>query len=48
MRKMHVLLTKPAVQTLEHHNELVELAKANNVICFVEHHKRSAASFTSI
>jgi D-galacturonate reductase len=39
-RKLHVLLTKPAVQTLEHHNELIELAKQNGVICFVEHHKR--------
>jgi hypothetical protein len=39
-RKIHVLVTKPAVQTLKHHNELIALAKANGVVCWVEHHKR--------
>ncbi|KAI0094696.1 D-galacturonic acid reductase [Irpex rosettiformis] len=39
-RNIHVLVTKPAVQKLEHHIELIELAKKHNVICFVEHHKR--------
>jgi D-galacturonate reductase len=28
------------VQTLANHNELVKLAKAHGVVCFVEHHKR--------
>ena len=37
---MHVLVTKPATQKLEHHTELIEAAKKNNVVCFVEHHKR--------
>ena len=39
---LHVLVTKPAVQLLNHHIELVEAAKKHNVVCFVEHHKRSA------
>jgi len=39
-RKIHVLVTKPATQLLEHHQELVEVAKKNNVVCWVEHHKR--------
>ncbi|KAL5535360.1 hypothetical protein ACEPAF_3454 [Sanghuangporus sanghuang] len=39
-RRMHVLVTKPATQKLEHHIELIEAAKRNNVVCFVEHHKR--------
>ncbi|KAH8100645.1 NAD-P-binding protein [Cristinia sonorae] len=39
-RGLHVLVTKPAVQQLKHHNELVEAAKKHNVVCFVEHHKR--------
>ncbi|OBZ79981.1 putative oxidoreductase YdgJ [Grifola frondosa] len=37
---LHVLVTKPAVQLLHHHNELVAAAKRKNVVCFVEHHKR--------
>lgn len=37
---LHVLLTKPAVQLLKHHIELVELAKKHKVVCMVEHHKR--------
>ncbi|TFY68346.1 hypothetical protein EVJ58_g1051 [Rhodofomes roseus] len=39
---LHVLVTKPAVQLLPHHIELVELAKKHNVVCFVEHHKSDA------
>jgi D-galacturonate reductase len=39
-REMHVLVTKPAVQLLKHHQELIELAQKHNVVCFVEHHKR--------
>jgi hypothetical protein len=39
-RNLHVLVTKPAVQTLAHHNELIKLAKKHRVVCFVEHHKR--------
>ena len=37
---MHVLVTKPAVQLLKHHQELIDLAKKHKVVCFVEHHKR--------
>ncbi|GBE78386.1 NAD(P)-binding protein [Sparassis crispa] len=37
---LHVLVTKPAVQLLPHHNALVAAAKKHNVVCFVEHHKR--------
>ena len=37
---LHVLVTKPAVQLLKHHQELIELAKKHSVVCFVEHHKR--------
>ena len=39
-REIHVLVTKPATQLLSHHIELIEAAKRNNVVCFVEHHKR--------
>ncbi|THH34011.1 hypothetical protein EUX98_g24 [Antrodiella citrinella] len=39
-RGLHVLVTKPAVQLLHHHIELVEAAKKHDVVCFVEHHKR--------
>jgi len=39
-RGLHVLVTKPAVQLLHHHVELIEAAKKKNVVCFVEHHKR--------
>lgn len=35
-----VLVTKPAVQTLAHHNELIAAAKKHGVVCMVEHHKR--------
>jgi D-galacturonate reductase len=40
-RHLHVLVTKPATQKLAHHLALIEAAKKNGVICFVEHHKRS-------
>ncbi|KAL0072136.1 hypothetical protein AAF712_001059 [Marasmius tenuissimus] len=39
-RGIHVLVTKPAVKLLSDHNALIEAAKKNNVVCFVEHHKR--------
>ncbi|PAV21975.1 D-galacturonic acid reductase [Pyrrhoderma noxium] len=39
-RKLHVLVTKPATQKLSHHIVLIETAKKNGVVCFVEHHKR--------
>ncbi|KAI9049344.1 hypothetical protein LZ554_007188 [Drepanopeziza brunnea f. sp. 'monogermtubi'] len=39
-RKIHVLLTKPAVKTLAHHQALLALAKAHGVFVYVEHHKR--------
>ncbi|KAL3957360.1 hypothetical protein ACCO45_007938 [Purpureocillium lilacinum] len=39
-RRVHVLLTKPAVKLLEHHQELLRRAAANGVYVFVEHHKR--------
>jgi D-galacturonate reductase len=38
---LHVLITKPATQLLSHHIELIEAARKHNVLCFVEHHKRS-------
>ncbi|KAI9748801.1 MAG: hypothetical protein M4579_007113 [Chaenotheca gracillima] len=39
-RKIHVLITKPATKTLEHHQYLMEAARRNGVFVFVEHHKR--------
>ncbi|KYK61606.1 putative D-galacturonic acid reductase [Drechmeria coniospora] len=39
-RRLHVLLTKPAVQLLGHHHELLRRARAKGVHVFVEHHKR--------
>lgn len=39
-RGIHVLITKPAVKTLEHHQELIEAARKKNVFVFIEHHKR--------
>lgn len=39
-RGMHVLVTKPAVKTLAHHLELLVAARENNVLVWVEHHKR--------
>jgi len=39
-RGMHVLLTKPATQSLVHHTALIAAAEKHKVVCFVEHHKR--------
>lgn len=39
-RGMHVLVTKPAVKTLQHHLELLTAARKHNVLVWVEHHKR--------
>ncbi|KAL7551187.1 hypothetical protein ACHAWF_014383 [Thalassiosira exigua] len=39
-RGMHVMVTKPIVQTLEHHAEIVAAAKAKGVLVAVEVHKR--------
>ena len=39
-RGIHVLLTKPAVKLLSHHQELVKRADDKGVYVFVEHHKR--------
>lgn len=44
-KKIHVLVTKPAVQKLEEHLELLKIAKEaskgdQQVLCYVEHHKR--------
>lgn len=40
VRKIHVLITKPAVKTLAHHLELLKAAEENQVFVFIEHHKR--------
>nr|XP_036582882.1 D-galacturonic acid reductase [Colletotrichum truncatum]KAF6791778.1 D-galacturonic acid reductase [Colletotrichum truncatum] len=39
-RGIHVLLTKPAVKELDHHQELIEAAEKKGVYVFIEHHKR--------
>ncbi|KAF4582165.1 putative NAD binding Rossmann fold oxidoreductase [Ophiocordyceps camponoti-floridani] len=39
-RGIHVLVTKPAVQRLSDHQELIRRARAKKVHVFVEHHKR--------
>jgi len=39
-RGMHVMVTKPIVQTLEHHQMLAKAAEENNVLVAVEVHKR--------
>ncbi|KAN0066141.1 hypothetical protein ACQY0O_000235 [Thecaphora frezii] len=39
-RKIHVLVTKPATQTLQQHKELIQAAHDNGVLCMVEMHKR--------
>lgn len=39
-RGMHVMVTKPIVQKLEHHQRLAKLAKEKNVLVAVEVHKR--------
>ena len=37
---MHVMVTKPIVQTLEHHIDLIKAAKEKNVLVAMEVHKR--------
>ncbi|KAI1260482.1 hypothetical protein F5Y18DRAFT_254591 [Xylariaceae sp. FL1019] len=39
-RKIHVMITKPAVKTLDHHQQLIEAARKNGVYVYIEHHKR--------
>ncbi|CAL3965634.1 unnamed protein product [Diplocarpon coronariae] len=39
-RKIHVLLTKPAVKTLVEHQALLAAATEHGVFVYVEHHKR--------
>lgn len=39
-QNMHVLITKPIVQTLEQHQQLMQAAKQHNVLIAVEVHKR--------
>lgn len=39
-KKLHVLVTKPAVKTLQEHILLEQAAKENNVLVCVEVHKR--------
>ena len=43
-RGIHVLVTKPAVMTLDHHRELVQLARRHNVLVMVEFHKVRCSS----
>jgi D-galacturonate reductase len=38
-RGIHVLVTKPAVKLLDHHQQLMEAAKKHGVFVYVEHHK---------
>lgn len=39
-RGIHVMITKPAVKLLEHHQNLISAAKKNGVYVYIEHHKR--------
>jgi D-galacturonate reductase len=39
-RKIHVLITKPAVKTVAHHQLLLEAAAKHGVFVYIEHHKR--------
>jgi D-galacturonate reductase len=39
-RGIHVMITKPAVKLLEHHQILIEAAKKHGVYVYIEHHKR--------
>ena len=39
-QSMHVMVTKPIVQSIEHHQILAKAAKENNVLVGVEVHKR--------
>jgi hypothetical protein len=43
---MHVLIAKPLVKTLKEHHELLAAARANNVLCVVEVHKRFDPFYT--
>lgn len=45
-RGMHVMVTKPIVQTLEHHQMLAKAAAKNNVLVAVEVHKRLDPFYT--
>lgn len=45
-RKLHVLVTKPAVQSLDDHKDLVKVAREEGVLCYVEHHKRFDPAYT--
>ena len=39
-RGIHVLITKPAVKLLAHHQHLLAESRKHNVFVFIEHHKR--------
>ncbi|KAK4226410.1 NAD binding Rossmann fold oxidoreductase [Podospora fimiseda] len=39
-RKIHVMITKPAVKLLSHHLALLEAAEKSGVFVYIEHHKR--------
>lgn len=39
-RGIHVMITKPAVKLLEHHQALIEAAQKHGVYVYIEHHKR--------
>ncbi|GAB7344995.1 hypothetical protein MBLNU457_3419t1 [Dothideomycetes sp. NU457] len=39
-RKIHVMITKPAVKLLSEHQHLMSEARKNNVFVYIEHHKR--------
>nr|POE88223.1 udp-n-acetylglucosamine 3-dehydrogenase [Quercus suber] len=39
-RKIHVLITKPAVKLLKEHQHLLEESRKHNVFVYIEHHKR--------
>lgn len=39
-RGVHVMITKPAVKLLEHHQALLDAARKHGVYVYVEHHKR--------
>lgn len=39
-RGIHVMITKPAVKLLEHHQRLIDAARKAGVYVYIEHHKR--------
>ncbi|TKA77009.1 hypothetical protein B0A55_01962 [Friedmanniomyces simplex] len=39
-RKIHVMITKPAVKLLKEHQHLLQEAQKQNVFVYIEHHKR--------